>query len=84
VGIPYWNIKSEPDEIYLGWEMYYETQGEIGQTTGMFPHRGRAIKNGRELIFFDKYLKSRHKVRNAIKEQAKKFDDYLEDMKNNR
>jgi len=82
MGLVYWNKKEIPDETYLAWEIFYENQGEIGQTTGMFSSRGRAVKDGRELIFFDESMKSSHKMRQATKEMVRTFVEYNESLKN--
>jgi hypothetical protein len=54
MGLEYWNIKDKPDEDYLGWSIFLESAGEIGQTVGMFPTRARAVKEDMELIFLAK------------------------------
>jgi len=84
MGLEYWNIKDKPDEEYLGWNIFLESAGEIGQTIGMFPTRARAVKEDRELMFLDRSIKSRHKVRTAIQNQVKQFEDYLQNLKENR
>jgi len=48
----------------------------------MFSYRGRAVKDSKELILYDRNLKSKHKVRIVTKEMIKQFEDYLKDLKN--
>jgi len=84
MGLEYWNAKSEPTEQYLGWDIFLESAGEIGQTVGMFPTRARATKGSKELTFLDRSIKSQHKVLMAIKKQVKQFEDYLTNLKENR
>jgi hypothetical protein len=82
MGLQYWKVKTEPDEVYLGWDIFIESESEIGQTTGMFSTRGRAVRDGIELTFYDPSLKSRFKVKKAILEKVKIFQEYKESLKN--
>ena len=81
MGLGYWNLKEEPGETYLGWDIYYEFETEIGQTTGMPLKRARAVKNKTEIVYQEKNLSS-FKLRKYAKEQLKYFEDYKEDLKN--